>query len=158
MWFQTNGDQSRSEADRTILLDEIIGSGEFKAGNFSWNQRRMYWYSIPQSNITCVCAKAMKNILGVSAKKWNNVKNFQNCPEERSTLTRSHFAVKEESVYRFLLTTKSVFAEHLPNDPNFDLPSNFTIEEIKRMYDVQNPAVRVSTQYFLKIWEVFSCT
>jgi hypothetical protein len=97
----------------------------------------------------------MKNILGVSNYKWNKAKNGEADIYDTNVFSRKLcMSAKEEKVYRHLLTVRSKFAENIPNHKNFDLPSNFTICEVLRMFHVRNPDVTVTPAYFVKIWQV----
>lgn len=152
-WFHSDGDKARSEGEKNIILKEIIDTGV--ASDHAARQKMMYM--IPNTNIFNMCARAMKNMLGVSNWKWNKVKNGQADYEDVNLFSaKLRKSEKEELVYRFLKKSRDNYAERLPNHTDYDFPSNFTVGEMMRMFHVQNPLKSVTVQYFTKIWEVQS--
>ena len=156
-WYHSDGSKSRAEEDKNALINEIMGS---KVKFFSdVTQRNVVRYCIQGSAVMSVCASAMKQILGLSNWKWNNLKNGNQDVDDgtQSSSVRSR-SLKEEKIVAFLHTIRQTFTEFLPNENAFDLPPNFTICELLRMFHVREEqyCITVSKTYFLRIWEV-SC-
>jgi hypothetical protein len=113
-------------------------------------------YEIKGSVVKCCCAFGMKKILGLSSKKWNKVKNGDAVEDLMvgANTRRSVISNKEELIYGFLKSLRDEFSENIPNNTVFDLPSNFTIHEIMRMFHTRFTQTTVSTAYLCKIWAV----
>jgi hypothetical protein len=151
-WFHTDGPKARTEAQKNSLLKEIVDTMERKDGLYGSKEM----FSIVGSVVNCTCAIGMKKILGISSKKWNKVKNGDAAEDimEGGFARRSVISNKEELVYKFLKGLRDEFSENLPNQVVFDLPSNFTIHEVMRMFHTRFRETTVSTSYLCKIWEV----
>lgn len=151
-WFHTDGKKARTEVDKNSLLREIIDSQTEKRGLFGTKDV----YEIKGSVVKCCCASGMKKILGLSSKKWNKVKNGDAVEDlmEGANTRRSVISNKEELIYGFLKSLRDEFSENIPNNTVFDLPSNFTIHEIMRMFHTRFTQTTVSTAYLCKIWAV----
>lgn len=157
-WFHKDGTSQRSEFDKRDLVKEILSTEKPLQRLF---YKALPVFSIPrEQSVQCVCAKAMKGILGISNSKWNACKNPGDGVFEESTYSGSagHKFEKDMEVTTFLQDLQDKFAECLPNHQNLDLPSNFTLKEILRMLHVaiqhRNKNITISRIYLRKIWKV----
>ena len=173
MWFHSDGKCTRREIDKGELLRDIIAGGVVRNSGRSGSRSKMY-YCVTDSTIENVCSVAMMKILGCSRGKWNAVvQQLAAAPTSgrkrsldtmygggnimygRDSIVRpkSFLSAKEEKIYKFLESVKKKFAECLPNSKNFDLPSNFSPFELRRMFE-QEYGTSCTKSYFAKIWKV----
>ena len=145
-WFHLDGDLATTELAKDQLLGEVLSTrtGEKKS-----------LYDIPRTRFKGICAEGMKKVLGISRWKWDSCQHPERRGRDtfipRSSAGRS---IKAELIFKFLTRIRKTFAENLPNEKNYDLPSNFTVNELLRMLRVDFPLMNFGKDYFLKVWEV----
>ena len=145
-WFHLDGDLATTELAKDHLIGEVLSSstGEKKS-----------MYDIPRTRFKGICAEGMKKVLGISRWKWDSCQHPERRGRDtfipRSSAGRS---IKAERIFKFLTRIRKTFAENLPNEKNYDLPSNFTVNELLRMLRVDFSLMNFGKDYFLKVWEV----
>ena len=147
-WFHIDGDLARTELSKDHLIGEVQSS---RTGG-----KKKLLYAVPRCpRFKGICAEGMRRLLGISRSKWDSCQH----PERRggdTFIPRSAAgrSFKAELIFEFLTRIRKTFAEHLPNEKNYDLPSNFTVNELLRMLRVDFPLMKFGKDYFLKVWEV----